>query len=64
MTTSPSSPPRSRRERKSADWLEQRRQAIIRDFTILLEMEQFATAEQVLNEQLAAYHARVPQDQQ
>jgi hypothetical protein len=51
-----------RRETKSKDWLEQRRQSIIRDFKILLEMEQFATAEQVLNEQLAAWHARVPEE--
>jgi hypothetical protein len=53
-----------RREAKAKDWLEQRRQAIIRDFTILLEAEQFATAEQVLNEQLAAYRTRVPQEMQ
>lgn len=52
-----------KRERKSADWLEQRRQAIVRDFRILLEMEQFATAEQVLNEQLAAWHATAPKEE-
>lgn len=49
-----------RRQQQAKNWLEQRRAAIIRDFTILLEAGQHATAEDALNEMLAAYHAHVP----
>jgi hypothetical protein len=56
--------PRQQRERRAKNWLEVKRQEIIRDFGVLLDAGQFATAENTLNELLASYHARVPQDQQ
>jgi hypothetical protein len=49
-----------RRQHQAQNWFEQRRAAIIRDFNILLEAGQHATAEETLNEMLTAYHAHVP----
>jgi hypothetical protein len=51
-----------RRQRQAKNWFEQRRASIIRDFNILLEAGQNATAEETLNEMLAAYHAHVPEE--
>jgi hypothetical protein len=53
-----------RRQHQATNWFEQRRAAIIRDFTVLLDAGQHATAEQTLNDLLAAYHAHVPGDAQ